>query len=56
MPYLSRIPEQLKEAFIEAIIDAYLVQHPPDKKDLVHVDMVRLEVEAVKPGIWNRCG
>jgi trans-aconitate methyltransferase len=49
LPYLSRIPEQMKEAFIEAILDAYLVEHPPDKENLVHVDMVRLEVEAVKP-------
>ena len=48
LPYLSRIPEQMKEAFIEAILDAYLVEHPPDKAGLVHVDMVRLEVEAVK--------
>ena len=49
LPYLSRIPEQMKEAFIEAILDVYLVKHPPDKEGLVHVDMVRLEVEAVKP-------
>jgi trans-aconitate methyltransferase len=49
LPYLSRIPEQMKEVFIEAILDAYLVEHPPDKDGLVHVDMVRLEVEAVKP-------
>jgi len=48
LPYLSIIPEQMKEAFIEAILDAYLVEHPPDKDGLVHVDMVRLEVEAVK--------
>lgn len=49
LPYLSRIPEQMKEAFIEAILDAYLVEHPPDKDGLINVDMVRLEVEAVKP-------
>ena len=48
LPYLSRIPAQMKEAFIEAILDAYLVKHPPDEEGLVHVDMVRLEVEAVK--------
>ena len=40
LPYLSRIPERMKEAFIEAILDAYLVDHPPDKDGLVHVDMV----------------
>jgi trans-aconitate methyltransferase len=49
LPYLSKIPGQMKEAFIEAILDAYLFEHPPDKDGLVHVDMVRLEVEAVKP-------
>jgi trans-aconitate methyltransferase len=47
-PYLSRVPEQMKAEFIEAILDAYLVGHPPDEAGLVHVDMVRLEVEAVK--------
>jgi trans-aconitate 2-methyltransferase len=49
LPYLSRIPAQMKAEFIEAILDAYLVRHPPDEEGLVHVDMVRLEVEAVKP-------
>ncbi len=49
LPYLSRIPGQMKAEFIEAILDAYLVGHPPDEAGLVHVDMVRLEVEAVKP-------
>ena len=48
LPYLSRIPEQMQAEFIEAISNAYLVRHPPDDEGLVHVDMVRLEVEAVK--------
>jgi len=48
LPYLSMIPEQMQAEFIEAISNAYLVRHPPDDEGLVHVDMVRLEVEAVK--------
>ena len=48
LPYLSRIPGQMKAEFIEAILDAFLARHPPDAEGLVHVDMVRLEVEAVK--------
>jgi len=48
LPYLSRIPGQMQAEFIEAISNAYLVRHPPDDEGLVHVDMVRLEVEAVK--------
>ena len=48
LPYLSRVPEQMKEEFIEDILEAYLVRHPPDEEGLVHVDMVRLEVEAFK--------
>ncbi len=48
LPYLTRIPGQMKEEFIMAIWDVYLVGHPPDEEGLVHVDMVRLEVEAVK--------
>ena len=49
LPYLSRVPEQMKEDFIEAVLGAYLLRHPADEEGLVHVDMVRLEVEAVKP-------
>ena len=48
LPYLSRVPVQMQAEFIEAILDAYLVRHPPDEEGLVHVDMVRLEVEAFK--------
>ena len=33
---------------ILGILDAYLIRHPPDEEGLVHVDMVRLEVEAFK--------
>jgi len=48
LPYLSRVPVQMQAEFIEAILDVYLVKHPPDEEGLVHVDMVRLEVEAFK--------
>jgi len=48
LPYLSRVPVQMQAEFIEAILNAYLVRHPPDEEGLVHVDMIRLEVEAFK--------
>jgi trans-aconitate methyltransferase len=49
MPYVERVPESLRESFIENIVAEYLKAHPPDSEDVVHVLMKRLEVEAVKP-------
>lgn len=49
MPYLERIPEGRREEFIEALMDTYIKKHPLDGQGRVHVEMVRLEVEAQKP-------
>ena len=35
-------------AFISQVVGMYLDRHPEDSRGLVHVAMVRLEVEAVK--------
>lgn len=50
LPYTSRLPEPLREPFIAAVVGRYLAAHPPDADGTVHVAMVRLEVEATKPG------
>jgi hypothetical protein len=34
--------------FIKEIVDRYLMSHPVDVSGMVHVDMMRLEVEASK--------
>jgi len=48
MPYVERVPVNLRESFIENIVEDYLMAHPPDSEGVVHVLMKRLEVEAVK--------
>lgn len=47
LPYLERIPQELREEFIEELASRYIKNNPTDEKGLVHVGMVRLEVEAV---------
>ncbi len=47
MPVLARVPEPLRADLVEAITAAYLARRPPDVQGRTHVDMVRLEVEAV---------
>jgi trans-aconitate methyltransferase len=48
LPYIERIPEELKPDFICEVVDRYIQLHPPDEKGDIHVGMVRLEVEARK--------
>ncbi len=46
--YLERLPEAARPAFISELADRYVLRCPsPDGR--IHVPMVRLEVEAVKP-------
>jgi trans-aconitate methyltransferase len=53
-PYTQRVPEPLREEFIAAVTDRYLAKHPPDADGLIHVRMVRLEIEAIKRGSGRR--
>ncbi|RTZ99104.1 MAG: SAM-dependent methyltransferase [Deltaproteobacteria bacterium] len=50
LPYTSRVPEEKKDEFIRAISTAYMKNFPMDSDGIVHVAMVRLEVEARKNG------
>ena len=47
MPYWHRVPTELQQQFLDEIVDEYLKTHPMDANGLVHLSMVRLEVEAV---------
>jgi len=49
LPYIDRLPRSEREPFVLALCDAYLQRHPPDGAGCVHVPMVRLEVEAIRP-------
>ena len=48
IPYVQRVPENLREEFIEAVTQRYIAKHPPVADRQVHVRMVRLEIEAVR--------
>jgi trans-aconitate 2-methyltransferase len=48
LPYVQRVPENLREEFIAAVTARYVAKHPPGADGKVHVRMVRLEIDAVK--------
>ncbi len=48
LPYTQRVPEDMREEFISAVVERYVAKHPVDPKDLVHVRMVRLEIAATR--------
>ena len=48
LPYTQRLPEELREEFINELLDVYLAQFPIDAQGRAHIGMVRLEVEAIK--------
>ena len=48
MPYTHRVPEDLRDRFVNDVLDQYLAAHPADPAGEVQVQMVRLEVEAVR--------
>jgi trans-aconitate 2-methyltransferase len=50
LPYTERLPAELKDGFIAEVVDTYVERHPLDAEGNAHVAMVRLEVEACKPG------
>jgi trans-aconitate methyltransferase len=47
LPYLERVPEERREEFITRLIDKYIEKYPLDHEGRIHVNMMRLEVEAI---------
>lgn len=45
-PYTNRLPQELREIFLDTVVDSYIERYPIDTQGLTHVKMVRLEVEA----------
>lgn len=48
LPFVQRVPENLREKFIAAVTQRYVAKHPPDAAGKIHIRMVRLEIEAEK--------
>ena len=48
LPYTTAVPENKREEFINYVVERYLEKYPVDSMGNTHVNMVRLEVEAVK--------
>ncbi len=48
LPFVKRVPRDRRERFVAEFVARYVEKHPPDSQNLIHVPMVRLEVEAVK--------
>ncbi len=47
--YTEDVPVEQRDAFIDAIVDGYLADHPPEPDGTVRVPMVRLQIVAVRP-------
>ncbi|MFZ3148417.1 MAG: methyltransferase domain-containing protein [Methanothrix sp.] len=50
LPYTERLPVHLRDEFVKEIAGRYLERYPLDENGQAHVQMMRLEVEAEKPG------
>ena len=48
LPYTERIPEEERERFIDMVSKKYIERYSANSKGIINVQMVRLEVEAVK--------
>jgi trans-aconitate methyltransferase len=48
LPYAQRLPEDMRQEFINEVVERYAEVHPPDSEGFIHLLMMRLEVEAVK--------
>ena len=48
LPFTDKLPVELRAKFVQEIVTAYLMRHPADADGTVHVEMMRLEVEACK--------
>jgi len=46
LPYTQRVPETLRQEYIEEIVDHYLKKHPIAEDGTINIQMIRLEIEA----------
>ncbi len=48
LPYIEKVPMDLKEQFIDEIINTFLLNNPPDASGNIRIKMVRLETQGFK--------
>jgi len=48
LPYTTRVPEDCRDRFLQAVTDCYMATHPVDADGRVHVRMMRLQAVARK--------
>ena len=48
MPYWERVPVDFRQEFFGEVVERYLNRHPRNGQGIVHIPMVRLEVEAAR--------
>ena len=48
LPYTQRLPEEMRDRFVEEVVALYEREHPADDKGCFHLMMMRLEVEAAR--------
>ena len=48
LPYTEMVPEEERESFIDIVSKKYIERYSANSKGIINVQMVRLEVEAVK--------
>jgi trans-aconitate 2-methyltransferase len=46
-PYTDLLPAELRDAFLAELVETYTAAYPLDSQGIIHVKMIRLEVEAV---------
>ncbi len=51
LPYTDRVPAHRRKEFITLLVEKYIEKYPLDSKGNIHVNMIRLEVEAIKNGV-----
>jgi trans-aconitate 2-methyltransferase len=49
LPFTQRVPVEHRGDFVEEIVSRYLKRYSADGEGIVHLGMMRLEVEAKKP-------
>ena len=45
-PYTGKVPESLRQDFINEFVMHFVRAYPPDNSGNIHVTMIRLEIEA----------
>ncbi len=48
LPYTTRVPEDCRDRFLQAVTDCYMATHPADAEGRVHVRMMRLQAVGQK--------